>query len=83
MSNTYYERGKVALTAFVGKNGNASIQLDIECGDGVAYVQLSQPEAMELADAIMARYDKRAISATGDEKYRPKRKWHFSVRSDV
>lgn len=53
MSNEIWETEKMVVTAFVGKEGDASIQFTMKMESG--YAQLNEAEVLELVYALLSR----------------------------
>ena len=53
MSHDIFETEKLQVTAFVGKNGDASVQIGLKGNH--SYEQLTREQVLELAHALIAR----------------------------
>jgi len=53
MSNGIFETDKLQFTAFVGRNGDASVQISWK--GNASYEQLERSQVLELAHALLAR----------------------------
>lgn len=55
MSKEIYNKNGLVLTAFVGRNGDASIQLNIEGPEEENHLRLSEQEIRELIEVMQKR----------------------------
>ncbi|MCK5640924.1 MAG: hypothetical protein KAJ19_09010 [Gammaproteobacteria bacterium] len=53
MSKDIFETDKILVTAFVGKNGNASVQIGLK--EHHSYEQLTEEQVLKLCHALLAR----------------------------
>jgi hypothetical protein len=61
---------QLIVTAFVGKNGNRSVQLTIRDGS-YSYIKLSEDQCLDLINTLWKRLTGK-WTATGDEAFPPK-----------